>query len=139
MRGTFQQVLNWVRNQPWAAQCLAVRPTLPGIAVELLRHAKPWPRNSCPDFDLQNFAVFCDGSVFWQDQPSCTLSGAAAILVDKEGEVQRVLAAEPLPGLDHNSYRAEAYGIIFTLQKICRPTIYSDCQSAVDHLKDLYS
>ena len=137
MRIRYRQVLEWAIRQPLAVQCLAMLPQHPGVFNELLTHAKPWPENHCPENSEVAHCVFCDGSAFWQDQPSCTIAGAAAILVTSTGDLDCVLAAEPLPGFDHNSYRAEAYGILLTLQHIYRPVIYSDCQSAVDHLYDL--
>lgn len=137
LRNNFRNVLNWVAQQPIALQYLAVIPEHVGVLPTLLQHVLPWPDNVCPHACDTSIPVFCDGSAFWQDQPSCTIAGAAAIIVNEDGSLCRVVAAEPLPGLDHNSYRAEAFGILLTLQHIYNPTIYSDCQSAVDHLHEL--
>ena len=137
IRPRFRQVLEWVSNQPLAVQNLAVLPKHPGIFDKLLVHARQWPPNRCPEASEITHNVFCDGSAYWQDQPTCTIAGAAAIVVTDNGLLEHILAAEPLPGYDHNSYRAEVFGILLALQKTYRPKIYSDCQSAVDQLSDL--
>ena len=137
IRKSYHQVLHWVAKQPLAVQYLAVLPEHQGVLPVLLQHARPWPNNAPPEVCHEKIPVFCDGSAFWQDQPACTIAGAASIRVNNDGSLYEIVATEPLPGFDHNSYRAEAFGILLTLQRIYDPTIYSDCQSAVDHLDEL--
>ena len=57
--------------------------------------------------------VFSDGSAFMQDQPTCTLAGAAVIKVEPGTNNYTIVDAQPLPGVDHSSYRGEGLRNLF--------------------------
>jgi len=93
LRRRNRQLISWVRNQNCTIQNLAILESDHGITSELVKHAKLWPSNNCPEQCCDCTIVFCDGSAYWQDQPTCTIAGAAAITVDESGNVIKVIAA----------------------------------------------
>ena len=137
LRPKYAEVINWVQDMPRATINLAIIPRHIGATKALVENQKIWPTNHLPTFSSEGVHVFTDGSSFWQDQPSCTLSGAAAVVTDKHGEICEVVATSPMPGIDHNSYRAEIFAVLLVLQNIYLPIIYCDCLGVVDKLNSL--
>ena len=129
-----QDVIHWVKTKSDAWKQLAIMPMNEGILPILCIHQLHFAENNIPVQNNNKIDVFCDGSSYFQDQPTCTIAGAAAITTKENGEIESVVAAQPMPGVDHNSFRAECFAILLVMQKIYRPRIYSDCQSAVDQL-----
>lgn len=112
-------------------------PMCDGILPLLCTHQIPFQQNIVPPFDDRSKNVFSDGSAFWQDQPTCTIAGAAVITTTAQGVLDEIIAAQPMAGVDHNSYRAETFGLLLALQKVYKLCIYCDCQSTVDQLLTL--
>ena len=131
------KLIKWVEKSSTTVRNLALMPIREKHYLILERFQKAWPVWSLPDTDAEWCHTFCDGSAFMQDQPTCVLAGAAAIRVTPNTDEYIVIAAQPIPGTDHSSYRGEAYAIYLVLQNISRPIIYSDCQSVVTQLSEL--
>ena len=124
--------LAWLRNQPEATKNLMLYEQNWSFLTVLQQYQLPWPEARVPELEDVDRHIFCDGSAFWQEQPSCAISGMGVIESFWLENKHKVLYARPLPGLDHNSYRAECFAILMTLVLVYRPVIYSDCLSAVD-------
>ena len=129
-----EEVILWLQSQSDAWKQLAVMPLNDGVLPLLSVYQLDFGDNCIPPHNDATIEVFCDGSAFWQDQPTCTIAGAAAIVTTSEGNLERIIGAQPLPGVDQSSYRAEVFGLLMTLQSIFKPRIYCDCQAAVDQL-----
>ena len=129
--------LTWLKQQPEATKNLMLFEQNWSFLNVLRQHQLAWPEISIPSFEDYSRYIFCDGSAYWQDQPCCTISGIGVIESWWLKNKHTVLFQRPLPGLDHNSYRAECFAILMTLSHIYKPIIYSDCLSAVDTLQHL--
>ncbi len=130
-------LIQWLGKRSIATRNLALMPIYEKDLLILFRHQKQWPEWTLPELQEQWCHMFCDGSAFMQDQPTCTLAGSAVILVEPYTDNYTVIAAQPIPGTDHTSYRGEAFAVYLLLQNISRPIIYSDCQAVVSQLQEL--
>ena len=131
--------LAWLRQQPEATKKLMLFEQNWSLWKLLQQHQLEWPNITTPVFDEQAKHIFCDGSAYWQDQPCCTISGIGVIESGWLEYKHKILFQRPLPGLDHNSYRAECFAILMVLSHVSKPIIYSDCLAAVDCVLHLVS
>lgn len=131
------KLMKWLSKRSVAARNLAMMPICEVNFLVLHRFQKPWPEWTLPIESSNCEYVFCDGSAYMQDQPTCTLAGSAVIRAEPNSDSYDVLAAQPLPGIDHSSYRGEAFAIFLALQCISRPIVFSDCQAVVTQLEEL--
>ena len=131
------KLIKWLGKRSVATRNLALMPICEKEYLLLYHHQKQWPEWVMPVFEQKWCYAFCDGSAFMQDQPTCTLAGSAVITVEPYTEDYTVIAAQPIPGIDHTSYRGEAFAIYLVLQSISKPIIYSDCQAVVSQLREL--
>ena len=131
------KLVQWLKKQKVATRNLSLFPLCKENYLVLHQNQKQWPEWNMPANSNTLIHVFSDGSAFMQDQPTCTLAGAAVIKVEPGTNNYTIVDAQPLPGVDHSSYRGEAYAIYLVLQNISKPVIYSDCQSVVSQLSEL--
>ena len=129
-----KHVLKWAEKQGTTTVNLAIVPLNIDPLIRLNKGALPGVFNSVPKKSELKRIVFTDGSAFWQNCFTLTLAGMAAIECTPSSFEYSKLFACPIPGIDMNSYRAEAFAILKTLALISRPKIFSDCQLALDQL-----
>ncbi len=137
IRSQYKKVIQWLDGMPLTTATLAIIPRNIGAVSTIIEHQKLWPPNIVPLPDEQHKHVFSDGSAFWQDQPTCTLSASAAVTTDQSGEIREIIAAMPVPGMDQNSYRAKIFGVLLSIQHTYSLTIYCDCLGVVDKMNNL--
>lgn len=106
--------MKWLSKRSVAARNLAMMPICEVNFLVLHRFQKPWPEWTLPIESSNCGYIFCDGSAYMQDQPTCTLAGSAVIRAEPNSDSYDVFAAQPLPGIDHSSYRGEAFAIFLT-------------------------
>ena len=128
------QILQWAKSQGPTTTNLGLVSLDVSPMIRLSKHAIPWVQLPCPEICHVTRTIFTDGSAYWQDQFTLALAGIAAIECTQESYEHKQLFSEPLPGIDMNSYRAEAYAILKTMSKVSKTMIYSDCQQALNHL-----
>lgn len=76
---------------------------------------------------------FLDGSAFHQDVRTLTISGWAIVESSPCDMHFTVVAAGPVPGGEHSSYRGESVALLRALEVSNFSHLYSDCQSVVDN------
>eukprot|EP00435_Cladocopium_sp_Y103_P020979 s325_g5.t1 len=131
-------LFEWLSNQLDVVSAWGVLPLdLTWIDWRFAQYAQLRPI-ACPtSFSEQSVDVFTDGSAIGQGV--CGLTVAAAAYVRCDG--YRILAscAEPLPGNDHSSYRAEIWGVLLALRDHRKVKIFTDCASVVDVMTTIFS
>lgn len=75
---------------------------------------------------------FIDGSAFHQDIREFALSGYSVVIADYLVHNFRPLSSGVTPGVEHNSYRGEAYALCKLMQQVWKAIVYCDCQSVID-------
>ena len=129
-----KRTLNWAQRQSIATVNLALIPLDIGPLIRLNKNALSQNFLQVPELCPQLRTFFTDGSAFWQNEFVLSLAGMAAIECIPGSYEFSVVFAEPLPGIDTNSFRAESFAILKTLSEVSRPKIFTDCQIALDLL-----
>ena len=131
-RSGAKRTLTWAQKQGITTTNLTLIPLDIRPLIRLNRLAIPQFCSNVPSLCEQVRIVFTDGSAFWQNDFVHSLAGMAAIECEFLAFSYNRLFADPLPGIDMNSYRAESFAILKALSSVSRPKIFSDCQVALD-------
>eukprot|EP00438_Fugacium_kawagutii_P003186 Skav218031 [mRNA] locus=scaffold214:336050:338602:+ [translate_table: standard] len=81
--------------------------------------------------------VFVDGTAFFGDTRTLTISAAAWVQTPWEQKSIRDMQRAPVPGADQSSFAAEIYAILMVLNIFRVVTIYTDCSAVYDFVSML--
>ena len=111
----------------------AIQPTL-WERIQIL--CPPSPKWKLPPEDLEPWFLFLDGSAYGQTRRDVTISSWAVVRAQFMEHKFTKISSGFTPSWEHSSFRAEVAAILEALQlrKFCH--LFSDCQSAVDTVKE---
>ena len=137
IRAKYQEMFHWLIVQPSWVHQYAVATPCDSFLMERQKCEFPWVDCLVPCDDGIQHTFFCDGSAFHPEHWDLTLAAGAWVEVDELNQIIIRQDAEPLPGSDHSSFRAESYAIYLVLGQAFRVHLIGDCQAALQLLDDI--
>ena len=130
------KAIQWAAKQSDDLKYFGLPAIQPTLWEKIQTLCPPSPKWKLPPEDLEPWFLFLDGSAYGQTRRDVTISSWAVVRAQFMEHKFTKISSGFTPSWEHSSFRAEVAAILEALQlrKFCH--FFSDCQSAVDMVKE---